>query len=65
MTRQIPDDRRYMTFEVRATDDARYRGAVKRTEKPVTTCFCGKTVVATYGRPTGVTCPRGCEKERS
>jgi len=35
---------------------------VKRdAEKPVTTCRCGKTVVATFGRPTGVTCPRECE----
>lgn len=32
------------------------------------TCFCGKTVVATFEhgvrRPTGVTCPRGCEAHR-
>lgn len=64
MTKHIPDDRRYMTFEQRAQDDARYRGEIKRDVKAVETCYCGKTVVATYGRPTGATCPRDCEKER-
>jgi hypothetical protein len=59
----IKDDRRYMTFEERAADDERYRGKVTFGHaKAVETCFCGKTVTATHGRATGVTCPRECEK---
>ncbi len=64
MTRHIPDDRRYMTHEERAVEDARYRGTVKRDAPAVETCYCGKTVIATHGRPTGVECPRRCEEHR-
>jgi hypothetical protein len=65
MSRDIPDDRRYMPFEVRAIDDARYRGELKREAPAVETCHCGKTVVATHGLPVRldgreVTCPREC-----
>jgi hypothetical protein len=61
----MTDDRRYMTHEIRAIDDPRYRGKIVAAAAPaVATCFCGKTVVATHGRPTGVTCPRDCEDHR-
>jgi hypothetical protein len=60
MTRHIPDDRRYMPYEIRAIDDARYRGKIKREAPAVETCYCGKTVVATHGNPTGWKCPRFC-----
>lgn len=65
MTRTYPEDRRYMTFEQRAVDDARYRGKVERGVAIVETCYCGKTVVAARGRRTGAVCPRDCEQNRS
>ena len=57
----MTDDRRYMPHEIRAIDDRRYRGArpVAAT-RPATSCYCGKTVIAVHGRPTGVKCPRHC-----
>ena len=64
MTAHRPDDRRFMTHEIRAIDDPRYRGKIERREPAVTTCYCGKTVVATHGRATGVTCPRNCDANR-
>jgi hypothetical protein len=65
MSKHIPDDRRFMTHEERAATDARYRGTYTvGGTKAVETCYCGKTVVATHGRSTGVTCPRDCERER-
>lgn len=68
-SRHIPDDRRYMTHEVRAIDDARYRGKVECKVAAVTTCYCGKTVTHEHGRPVMVggkpiECPRHCERAR-
>jgi hypothetical protein len=66
----MTDDRRYMTWEQRAADDPRYRPGGKYGSKvasrvpAVATCYCGKTVIATNGHPTGVTCPRNCEANR-
>lgn len=57
----VRDDRRYMTYEMRAVDDPRYRGKVEDRTPVHRTCRCGKTVVEVHGRPTGVTCPRECE----
>ena len=62
--RHIPDDIRFMPHEVRIAEGHMVAPERKRVEKPVTTCWCGKTVVATFGRPTGVTCPRECDEAR-
>lgn len=69
MTRYVPDDRRYMPFEIRAIDDPRYRGEIEDRAPVHRTCRCGKTVVEVQGRPVmldgkPVTCPRRCEEER-
>ena len=58
-----PDDRRYMSFEERAVDDARYRGSVAARERTITCCGCGKTVTHVNDVPVRmhgekVVCPR-------
>lgn len=58
------DDRRYMTHEMRAIDDPRYRGKVERREEGTVTCYCGKTVIRYNGRPVSASCPRNCEANR-
>lgn len=64
----MKDDRRYMDFETRAIDDARYRGKLERSVPAIETCYCGKTVLKTNGvavRIDGhaVICPRECKRE--
>ena len=66
----MTDDRRYMTWEQRAADDARYRpggvyGPKVAKPDPTVTCYCGKTVIVDgFGTRTGQTCPRNCEENR-
>src|SRR5262245_9224594 len=45
--------------EVAATD---YVAAAASTSGTTVTCYCGKTVVAFNGQPTGATCPRECSR---
>jgi hypothetical protein len=60
------DDRRYMTWEERAVDDARYRpggkygGKVSGKDATIT-CHCGKTVYSHNGIKVSDHCPRDCE----
>jgi hypothetical protein len=64
MSNYTPDDRRYMTHEERAIDNPRYRGKVEKRVPAIVTCYCGKTVIEAAGRPTGYTCPRGCDESK-
>ena len=58
------DDRRYMTFEMRAADDPRYRGQIEKRAEGTVTCYCGKTVYRHNGRKVSESCPRDCESHR-
>jgi hypothetical protein len=61
----MTDDRRYMSHEVRAIDDPRYRGKIERKAEGTVTCYCGKTVYRWNGHTVSEHCPRDCERERA
>lgn len=60
----MKDDRRYMTHEERAVDDARYRpggefGIPIERKSQTVICSCGKTVfVDGFGTPCSKSCPQ-------
>lgn len=56
------DDRRFMSHEVRAIDDPRYRGEIASRPEGTVTCRCGKTVYRYNGRRVSDSCPRNCDR---
>lgn len=63
------DDRRYMTWEERAHDDARYRPGgvfgrnVEDAKSKTVMCSCGKTVfIDGFGSPASDVCPQCGER---